>query len=228
MYYVCVFDVHFFKEVIRLRLSSQSSTMGIAYLTVSLNESTVAPLRPALRYTSIFAVQVFRDSARAWSCHLYAFAAPNERALAALAALGPVLEVGAGVGYWAHLLRERGVSVVATDQLPTTECGSETVNQYHGRVPAWTNVEQAPSSCSSDHSYVFPVPDLGASYRNSLCKCAPRPGTKQRSMHRSQACRFCFRIPSMTTEDTLFAYCPGSVYDFSHKAHAPHRQKYSR
>lgn len=98
------------------------------------------------------AVQVFRDSARAWPCHLYAFAAPNEQALAALAGLAPVLEVGAGVGYWTHLLRDRGVTVVATDELPTVQCGMDTVNQYHGRVPPWTNVEQADASCSGEYS----------------------------------------------------------------------------
>src|ERR1019366_9271626 len=38
----------------------------------------------------------------------YAYAIPNDAALDRLASLGPIVEVGAGAGYWAHLLRERG------------------------------------------------------------------------------------------------------------------------
>ena len=37
----------------------------------------------------------------------YAWAVPNDAALDALAHLGPIVEVGAGTGYWAKLLRDR-------------------------------------------------------------------------------------------------------------------------
>jgi hypothetical protein len=43
----------------------------------------------------------------------YAFAVPTRRALSAIAAHGPLLEVGAGTGYWASLLSEMGVDIVA-------------------------------------------------------------------------------------------------------------------
>jgi hypothetical protein len=59
------------------------------------------------------AAQAWRDGVRAWPCRLYAFAAPNEAALCALAALGPLVEVGAGAGYWARLLKMRGAQVGA-------------------------------------------------------------------------------------------------------------------
>ena len=52
--------------------------------------------------------------------HTHGFAIPNEAALNRIAELGPVLEVGSGVGYWAHLLRDRGVDVVAVDR---RDCG---------------------------------------------------------------------------------------------------------
>lgn len=50
----------------------------------------------------------------------YSFAVPIEEALAAIAAVSPsgVAEVGAGTGYWARLLHERGVDVVAYDLFP--------------------------------------------------------------------------------------------------------------
>ena len=48
----------------------------------------------------------------------YAWACPDERALRALAHFAPggVVEIGAGRGYWAKLLRERGVRVDAFDR----------------------------------------------------------------------------------------------------------------
>lgn len=48
----------------------------------------------------------------------YAWAVPCEAALAAIESLGPVVEGGAGAGYWASLLRERGVDIVAYDVSP--------------------------------------------------------------------------------------------------------------
>jgi hypothetical protein len=45
----------------------------------------------------------------------YAWAIPNDRALDALAALSPIVEIGAGTGYWAALLASRGADVVAYD-----------------------------------------------------------------------------------------------------------------
>lgn len=48
----------------------------------------------------------------------FAWAVPCEAALAAIAALGPVNEVAAGTGYWAKLLAERGVDVLASDWTP--------------------------------------------------------------------------------------------------------------
>jgi hypothetical protein len=50
----------------------------------------------------------------------YAFGVPTEEALAAIAAVSPrgVVEIGAGSGYWAALLRDRGVRVEAYDIAP--------------------------------------------------------------------------------------------------------------
>jgi hypothetical protein len=78
--------------------------------------------------------------------HLYSWAIPNEDALRAIAAHGPILEVGAGNGYWAQLLTERGVDVLAFDPVPFAEghyaevestsviCrdGSSWIQEYHG------------------------------------------------------------------------------------------------
>ena len=64
-----------------------------------------------------------RDSARPGRAALlasYGFAVPDERALRMIADHAPagVVEIGAGLGYWARLLHERGVEVVAYDVAP--------------------------------------------------------------------------------------------------------------
>jgi hypothetical protein len=38
-------------------------------------------------------------------------------ALAAIARYAPIVEMGAGTGYWARCLRERGIDAVAYDEL---------------------------------------------------------------------------------------------------------------
>ena len=48
----------------------------------------------------------------------YAWAVPNQKALEAIAAHGPIVEVGAGRGYWASLLHDMGVDIVAYDLAP--------------------------------------------------------------------------------------------------------------
>jgi len=45
----------------------------------------------------------------------YAFGVPGNSALDCLARYQPLVEIGAGTGYWARCLRERGVDIVAYD-----------------------------------------------------------------------------------------------------------------
>lgn len=67
----------------------------------------------------------------------FAWAIPDEPALAALAALGPLVEGGAGTGYWAALLAARGADVLAYDATPP---GGSTRNPYHPGRHTWTRV----------------------------------------------------------------------------------------
>ena len=48
----------------------------------------------------------------------YSWAIPNEQALATIAKYAPIIEVGAGTGYWAALLKARGTDVLAVDATP--------------------------------------------------------------------------------------------------------------
>ena len=46
----------------------------------------------------------------------FSWALPSDEALDAIARYAPVVEMGAGGGYWAHLMRERGIDVLAYDR----------------------------------------------------------------------------------------------------------------
>lgn len=48
----------------------------------------------------------------------YAWAIPDDTAICAIAGRGPVVEIGAGTGYWAWLLAQAGCDVVAYDEKP--------------------------------------------------------------------------------------------------------------
>ena len=61
----------------------------------------------------------WRDAVRTFACRAYAFAVPNAEALAVLRQHSPLVEWGAGTGYWAALLQRAGADVVALDWQPT-------------------------------------------------------------------------------------------------------------
>ena len=73
----------------------------------------------------------------------YAHAIPGEAALDTLADLAPLVELGAGTGYWAWLLRRRGVDILAFDACPPIDTGH--ANPYHRNADAvgvcWTTVQ---------------------------------------------------------------------------------------
>lgn len=62
-----------------------------------------------------------RFAARQYATRAYAWAVPDEEAIEEVAALGPILEVGAGRGYWARLISDAGGDVVATDAHPPAD-----------------------------------------------------------------------------------------------------------
>jgi hypothetical protein len=69
----------------------------------------------------------------------YSYVYPTPGILAMLSELGPIVEVGAGTGYWAYRLRMLEVDVVAYDQAPPD---GELVNRYHARTETWTPVRE--------------------------------------------------------------------------------------
>ena len=66
-------------------------------------------------------------STRGTAIERFGFAVPTDEALEVIAAASPdgVLELGAGTGYWSHLLSERGVDVLAYDVDPPPSATNE-------------------------------------------------------------------------------------------------------
>lgn len=84
----------------------------------------------------------------------YAWAVPDERALRVIAHFGPILEIGAGSGYWAALLRDRGVDTIAADL--------HTGGAAKGAHKPWTTVlRKGPELCAAhaDRALLLVYPD---------------------------------------------------------------------
>jgi len=76
----------------------------------------------------------------------YAWAVPNSAAIATLAAYSPIVEIGAGNGYWAALVEAAGGTVTAYDIRPP----STGLNPY-ARPPAYTTVIPGGPERAADH-----------------------------------------------------------------------------
>lgn len=61
-----------------------------------------------------------------------------------IAAYSPLVEIGAGTGYWAWLLRGAGAHVIAYDKCPPRNADQE--NRFHPDSPTWTEVLQGDES----------------------------------------------------------------------------------
>lgn len=90
------------------------------------------------------------DSRRQRLVRRYAYGIPTDEVLAAIAAASAagVVELGAGTGYWARLLHERGVDVVAYDVCPP-ESGA---NRFVDEAPAWFPVRHGDERAVERHA----------------------------------------------------------------------------
>lgn len=85
--------------------------------------------------------------ARGTLCKRYAWSVPTEEAISALAGIGPIVEMGAGLGYWASLLRGAGADVVAYDARPPPD----PLNIFCEPVEPWTEVLRGGPATLSRH-----------------------------------------------------------------------------
>jgi hypothetical protein len=88
----------------------------------------------------------------------YSYVCPEPHVLELLTSLGPLVEMGAGTGYWAYKLRGAGADVIAFDQAPLD---GDRANRYHDGTTTWSRV------LPGDHEI------LSAYYDRALFLCWP-------------------------------------------------------
>lgn len=100
--------------------------------------------------------------------HEYSWAVPSDEAIALISKFGPIIEIGAGKGYWASLLIELGVEVQAFDFKPVSE------NRYTDKSGNFTNVKLGSFEALDDypnHSLFLCWPSYATSFAfNALSK----------------------------------------------------------
>lgn len=79
---------------------------------------------------------------------MYSYAIPDTRALHAIAEYSPIVEIGAGTGYWASLLTQLGADIVCYDQHPPPS----PKNGWHGENKAWHPVRRGGPGKAALHS----------------------------------------------------------------------------
>ena len=73
---------------------------------------------------------------------------PEPRLIEAIARHSPIVEIGAGTGYWAYLLRLSGADVIAYDAAPP---GGTVTNRYHPDVRPWSQVVNGDATVLAAH-----------------------------------------------------------------------------
>lgn len=76
----------------------------------------------------------------------YSFAIPTQEAISTICSYGPAIEIGAGTGYWAWLVRQLGGDILAFDIRPPKREACPTLNRFHGNEGCWTEVNQGTES----------------------------------------------------------------------------------
>jgi hypothetical protein len=77
---------------------------------------------------------------------VYAHSVPTVEAIDRIATWGPLVELGAGAGYWARLLVDRGADMIAYDQKPPR------VNSWVASDPPWSDVRIGDVSVLATHT----------------------------------------------------------------------------
>ncbi len=92
---------------------------------------------------------IFR--AREVNLFRFAFAVPNDEAIAVCVKHSPIIEVGAGGGYWARLIRLAGGNIIATDIEPGKPYG--TLVKNGDRLQMWIDDIQQCDAANAATAY---------------------------------------------------------------------------
>jgi hypothetical protein len=88
----------------------------------------IRPARDGLYGTKGLMSEMYKLEYRSKLVLKYSFAIPDATALKIIAKYSPLVEIGAGGGYWARLLREKGATIHAYDEAPP---GSDKKNHWN-------------------------------------------------------------------------------------------------
>jgi hypothetical protein len=94
--------------------------------------------QPDMARFFIWNLDVTQWTKREHLCDKYSWAVPNEAALKAIAKHAPIVEIGAGRGYWAKLLQDRGVDIIPYDINPPSLGNNSYHRGFHKLT--WTEV----------------------------------------------------------------------------------------
>ena len=79
---------------------------------------------------------------------MYAWAVPNKEAIDTLLEHSPIIEIGAGRGYWAALAASAGADIIAFDHNPPVKAG---VNKWHRQPGMFFLVAQGDAEIAEKH-----------------------------------------------------------------------------
>lgn len=87
-------------------------------------------------------------------CRKYSWSVPTEEAIQLLVRLSPLVEVGAGTGYWASLIRAAGGDIIAYDRdPPDMQAELQTENSWHWDTGyTFTKVERGTLEVLDSHT----------------------------------------------------------------------------
>jgi hypothetical protein len=100
-----------------------------------------------------FRPEAWRDSynARDKAVKKYAWAIPNDEAIAECVKFSPLIEIGAGLGYWAKLISEAGGDIIAFDAWVMRSGPCFKRNKITKQEGLWFDVEYGNEHWVKDH-----------------------------------------------------------------------------
>jgi hypothetical protein len=113
----------------------------------------------------------------------YAWAVPSDAALDRLVKCSPLVEIGAGLGYWAALLADRGADIVAYDlHTPANDGEGRSTNWFPGATKLYYPVQRGGAPRAADHpdrTLFLCWPPYGTAMANTALQAYERAGGRQ-------------------------------------------------
>lgn len=81
----------------------------------------------------------------------YAWAVPTKTALQHILRHSPIVEMGAGIGYWAYLIRAMGGDIIAYDKW-TNNKNAFGINMWHSPRKEFTRIDHGDPKILAEHS----------------------------------------------------------------------------